>query len=112
MSTSSKPIIAIIGSTGAQGGSVIDALLNDNTFAVRAITRDKSKPNALKLESRGAEVVEADLGDKESLRAAFEGVYGVFGVTNFWATMNAEIEVAQGRNVADAAKVSRAGGEG
>lgn len=109
MSPSDKKIIAIIGSTGAQGGSVIDAILNDpkarEQFAVRAITRSASKPNALKLKERGCQVVEADFSDKESLQKAFEGAYGVFGVTDFWATMNAEIEVMQGKNVADAAKV-------
>lgn len=104
---SDKKIIAVIGATGAQGGSVINAILNDtsNNFAVRAITRDSSKPNAQKLKERGCEVIEADLSNKESLQNAFDGAYGVFGVTDFWATMNPDIEISQGRNIADAAKV-------
>ena len=104
---SDNKIIAVIGATGAQGGSVINAILNDssNSFSVRAITRDSTKPNALKLKERGCEVIEADLSNKDSLQKAFEGAYGVFGVTDFWATMNPDIEISQGKNVADAAKV-------
>ena len=51
--------------------------------------------------------MEADLSDKQSLEKAFKGAYGVFAVTDFWATMSADIEVEQGRNVGDAAKVRR-----
>lgn len=36
---------------------------------------------------------------------ALEGAYGAFAVTNFWETGDAEVEFAQGANVADAAKV-------
>ena len=104
---SDKKIIAVIGATGAQGGSVINAILNDasNNFTARAITRDSTKPNAQKLKERGCEVVEADLSNKDSLQKAFEGAHGVFGVTDFWATMNPDIEISQGKNIADAAKV-------
>ena len=35
-----------------------------------------------------------------------KGSYAVFGVTNYWEYMNAEREVQQGKNLADAAKVS------
>ena len=34
------------------------------------------------LAARGVEVVQADLNDIESIKKAFDGVYGVFGVTN------------------------------
>ena len=57
------------------------------------------------LKERGCEVVEADLSNKDSLQKAFEGAYGVFGVTDFWATMNPDIEISQGKNIADASKV-------
>ena len=42
----SKKIIAVIGATGKQGGGMIDALLKDGTFAVRAITRDTNSDKA------------------------------------------------------------------
>ena len=48
---------------------------------------------------------QADLNDKNSLREAFKGAHGVFGVTNFWDTLSGDKEVAQGKNIADACKV-------
>lgn len=55
--------------------------------------------------AQGVEMVAADLDDKASLVKAFEGAYGVYAVTDFWATMDKDIEVKQGKNMADAAKV-------
>ncbi|XP_053328011.1 nmrA-like family domain-containing protein 1 [Spea bombifrons] len=90
---------------GAQGGSVAKALLEDGTFAVRAVTRDTSKPAALKLKEAGAEVVAADLDDKRSLEAALTGAYGAFVVTTHgWEDSSKEKEIIQGKAVADLAK--------
>lgn len=41
-----KKVIVVTGATGLQGGSVANFLLEDGTFAVRAITRDVEKPKA------------------------------------------------------------------
>jgi hypothetical protein len=40
-----KKILAVLGATGAQGGGLVRAILNDPNggFAVRAITRDVSR---------------------------------------------------------------------
>ena len=101
-------VIAVVGSTGAQGGSLARAILADPAggFACRAITRDPNKDKARALAAKGAEVVKADLEDGESLRKAFGGAYGAFCVTNFWEHFSAEKEKAQARNLADAAKAS------
>ncbi|XP_066432856.1 nmrA-like family domain-containing protein 1 [Eleutherodactylus coqui] len=101
---SCKKVIAVFGATGAQGGSVADALLADGTFAVRAVTRDTSKPAAVKLREAGAEVVAADLDDEKSLEAALCGAYGAFVVTNFWEHFSKEMEAAQGKRIADVSK--------
>ena len=103
-----KKIIAVVGSTGAQGGGLARAILADPNggFAVRAITRDPSKDKAKALAAAGAEVVSADLDDVGSLEKAFAGAHGVFGVTNFWEHFSAEKEKAQAKNIADAARAA------
>lgn len=103
-------LLVIIGATGKQGGSVINSILADSslksTFKLRGVTRDPTKANAKALTERGVEMVAGDLDDRASLDAALKGAYGVFAVTDFWASMSMETEVQQGKNIADAAKVS------
>lgn len=48
---------------------------------------------------------QADLNDKASLVKAFSCADTVFAVTNYWEKANADLEVQQGKNLADAAKV-------
>ena len=50
-------------------------------------------------------MVAADLNDPASVSKAVEGAYGVFAVTDFWATMDAAAEIKQGKAMVDAAKV-------
>jgi len=98
--------IAVLGATGAQGGALARAILDDpeGGFTVRALTRDPSSDAARALTDRGVEVVKADLDDVDSLASAFDGCHGVFGVTNFWEIFSAERETAQAANIAVAAK--------
>lgn len=60
--SSTKKIIAVIGATGGQGGSVVKAILGDakmnGSWAVRGVTRDASKESSKQLVTQGAEVVE------------------------------------------------------
>ncbi len=79
MSSNSKKLIAVIGATGHQGGSVVRALRAQGQFQVRALTRHPDKHRGL-----ADEVVEADLDRPETLEVAFAGAHGVFLVTNFW----------------------------
>ncbi|XP_075422434.1 nmrA-like family domain-containing protein 1 [Ascaphus truei] len=99
-----KKVIVVFGATGAQGGSVAAALLEDSTFAVRAVTRDPKKAAALKLQQAGAEVVPADLDNEKSLESVLSGAYGAFVVTNFWEYFNKDKEIKQGKLIADLAK--------
>jgi uncharacterized protein YbjT (DUF2867 family) len=105
---SDKKIIAIVGSTGAQGGGLARAILadSDSDFVVRAVTRDPSKEAAQALQAAGAEVVQADLDDEASLERVFAGAYGAFCVTNFWEHFSGEKELEQARNQAVAAKAT------
>jgi uncharacterized protein YbjT (DUF2867 family) len=79
MASNDSKLIAVIGATGHQGGAVVRALQDGGQFKVRALTRNPGKHREL-----AEEVVEADLDRPETLRAAFDGAYGVFLVTNFW----------------------------
>jgi uncharacterized protein YbjT (DUF2867 family) len=103
-----KKIIAVVGATGAQGGSLARAILADpeGGFAVRVLTRKPGSAKAQELAKLGAEVVQADLDDAASLERAFAGAYGAFCLTNFWEHFSAEKEVAQARNMAQAAKAA------
>ncbi|HWS31423.1 MAG TPA: NmrA/HSCARG family protein [Actinoplanes sp.] len=98
--------IAVVGATGAQGGGLVKAILADESgeYRVRAVTRDVTSPRAQELAELGAEVVQADNYDEESLVAAFTGAYGAFLVTNFWAHMSAAKELEEAANLANAAK--------
>jgi len=98
--------LAVIGATGAQGGGLAHAILNDpdSEFRVRAITRNPKSEKARALADQGAEVVQADLDDVASLTAAFDGCHGAFCVTNFWEHFSPEKELEQAKNLAMAAK--------
>jgi uncharacterized protein YbjT (DUF2867 family) len=106
-----KKIIAVLGATGSQGGSLVRAILSDPNggFVARAITRDVNSDKARELAKLGAEVVAADVDDAKSLEGAFQGAYGVYCVTFYWAHFSPEKELAQATAMAHAAK--RAGNE-
>ncbi|MCM8571024.1 NmrA/HSCARG family protein [Gramella jeungdoensis] len=99
-------IIAVVGATGAQGGGLVRAILNhpEGGFKARAITRNPSSDKAKELKAQGAEVVEADIDDKESIIKAFKGAYGAYCMTNFWEHFSPEKELQQARNMAEAGK--------
>jgi uncharacterized protein YbjT (DUF2867 family) len=101
-----KKIIAVVGATGAQGGGLVRAILNDpdSGFAVRALTRDINSDKARALQKSGAEVVAADVDDEASLARAFQGAHGAYCVTFFWAHFSPEKELAQARAMAGAAR--------
>jgi uncharacterized protein YbjT (DUF2867 family) len=103
---SEKKVIAVAGATGAQGGGLARAILEDpeGGFAVRALTRNPGSEKASALAATGAEVVEADLDDEASLVRALEGAHGAFFVTNFWEHFSPEKEYAQAGNLARAAR--------
>ena len=103
---SDKKIIVVAGATGAQGGGLARAILNDTDgpFTARALTRNVDSDNAQALATAGAEVVAADYDDPESLDRAFAGGYGAYLVTNFWEHFSPEREIAQATALADAAQ--------
>ena len=103
-----KKRIAVVGATGAQGGGLARAILDDpdGGFAVRALTRHVDSEQARALAARGAEVVAADLDDPASLERAFAGAYGAYCVTNFWEHFSPRKEGTQARHLAQAAQAA------
>lgn len=97
MPDNNRKLIAVIGATGKQGGSVVRALQARGKFRVRALTRNPSKHGGI-----AEEVVEADLNRPETLTSALAGAYGVFAVTNFWEQGGAD-EIAQAKALISAA---------
>src|SRR4051812_22882787 len=119
MTMTNKHLLIIFGATGQQGGSVADFVLSDPAlsarYRIRGVTRDPTQPAALALRARGAEVVQADFDDAESLRRALDGG-GADSTTVFITTTTVyagertkEIEVRHGKAAADAAVAAGAG---
>ena len=67
-----KKIIAVVGATGAQGGGLVRAIMNDpgGGFSARAITRDINSGKARELTKTEVEVVAADIDDAQSIEKA------------------------------------------
>src|SRR5512143_1478803 len=101
-----RKIIAVVGATGAQGGGLCRAILKEvgGGYGVRALTRNAGSGKAEELRKLGAEVVEVDIDDAESLKRAFRGAHGAYCVTFFWEHFSPERELAEAKNMADAAK--------
>jgi uncharacterized protein YbjT (DUF2867 family) len=105
-----KKLISVVGATGGQGGGLVKAILDnpDAQFTVRALTRSAQSTAARELAEAGAEVVEADLDDTQSLAGAFEGAHGAFIVTNYWAERSPEDEALRTRAGREIAQVDAA----
>jgi uncharacterized protein YbjT (DUF2867 family) len=70
-----KKVVAVVGATGVQGGSVANALLADGTFTVRALTRNPESEQAKNLQAKGAEVVQFDSNQRDLVREDYMMVY-------------------------------------
>lgn len=94
--------ILVTGATGQQGGATARELLAAG-HKVFAMTRNPDGAAAQALADAGAHVVQGDLNDEASLRAALQGKWGVFAVQNTWEA-GVEGEEEQGKRIARLAK--------
>ncbi|MBK9333916.1 MAG: NmrA/HSCARG family protein [Ignavibacteria bacterium] len=94
--------ILVTGATGLQGGAAVKYLIK-NGWETSALVRDPEKDSAKKLAESGVTLIKGDMNDKDSLKKAMEGIYGVFSVQNFWEH-GYEGELSQGKNLIDAAR--------
>ncbi|KAJ7191846.1 NAD(P)-binding protein [Mycena pura] len=93
---SSSPLVAVVGATGSQGGSVVKALAESNQpYRVRGFTRGASKPASEALKKQGVEMVQISLVEenKKEVHQAFTGADFAF-------------EMSEGKMLVDAAKAA------
>ena len=106
-STTSPPIVFVIGGTGAQGLPVVRDLVKDGAYAVRFLTRDPSSARARSLTALpNVEAVEGTFANEEDLRRGFRGA--TFAFVNidgfntgekteiFWAIRTYELAIEEG----------------
>ena len=100
--------IVVVGATGTQGGGLARAILDDpdSEFAVRALTRNANSDEVRRLRDQGAEIVEADLDDPDTVVEAFDGAWGAFCVTFFWEHFSPDTEKAHARTMAEDAEAA------
>ncbi|EXJ89395.1 hypothetical protein A1O3_02462 [Capronia epimyces CBS 606.96] len=122
MTATPKKTIVVLGATGNQGGSVARTFSSLPNWHVRCVTRNPSSAAAGTLSRLGAEIVQADLADLDSLVRAFSSANAIFANTDLWATVSdpgtaakaeaagkssselaMDVEVSHGVNIAHAA---------
>lgn len=98
--------IAIFGATGAQGGGLARAILADpsSEYTVRAVTRNANSEKAKALSGLGAEIIEADLNNPDSIKKALNGAAAAYFVTFFWEHFSPEKELEQIKHFIQCAK--------
>lgn len=103
-SRTDESTILVFGATGQQGGSVANALLN-NGWSVRVMVRNPSSPASLALRDAGAEIVTGTFDDRDAMRRAMAGAYGVFSVqpSSPGGTVTDDDEVSYGKTIASLA---------
>ncbi|MFY4723619.1 NmrA/HSCARG family protein [Streptomyces sp. LaBMicrA B280] len=101
-STGAAGPVLVTGATGLQGGAVARELVRRGWDTV-ALVRDPDSSAARRLAALGVTLTRGDLDDEASLRAAMNGVHGVFSVQTFMTPAGLGGEVRQGRAVARAA---------
>ncbi|KAJ7321976.1 NAD(P)-binding protein [Mycena albidolilacea] len=105
----SAPLIAVVGATGLQGGSVIKALSESGKpYRIRGFTRDATKAAAEALKKQGVEMVTLNLvvENKEEVYKAFAGADYAFLVTSFQEHYSKEREISEGKMLIDATKAA------
>lgn len=100
--TNQDPIV-VIGGTGQQGYAVVTALL-ERGVPVRALVRGPAAAPARQLARAGAELLTADLDNRDSLVNAFRGASAVFAMTTFAGPRGTDGEVEHGQAIGDAVR--------
>ncbi|PYH36896.1 NmrA-like family protein [Aspergillus neoniger CBS 115656] len=98
--------LVIVGVTGNQGHSIATRFLHDPTYHIIGLTRNPTSPTAQSLSAQGITILAADLNDPSTLTPAFRGANLIFSAAERGISCRRyayEVEVQQGKNIADAA---------
>lgn len=104
---SSRPLVFVVGGTGAQGIPVIRGLVNDGAYAVRFLTRDVTSPRSKTLLALpNVTALEGTFANEDDLRAGFAGAdYAFVNIDGFncgekteiyWAMRSYELALEAG----------------
>lgn len=86
MSSSSKPIVLILGGAGAQNGAVTKVLSAAGTYTIHVLTRSLTSAHAVELGSLpNVKLIEGDCYNEDDLVSAFKNVDLTFVNTNGFA---------------------------
>jgi uncharacterized protein YbjT (DUF2867 family) len=88
------PLVAVVGTTGTQGGSVVRALAESNiAYRIRGFTRDAAKRSAQELAKLGVAIVEvfSVVENKDAVYKAFVGADFAFVSANSGANAEAAL---------------------
>ncbi len=91
--------ILVTAATGSQGGATTRHLLQTG-WRVRGLTRNPNSKRAQALAKTGVELCDGNMGDREALERALDGVYGVYAVTDFLRN-GIDAEIVHGKLIAD-----------
>ena len=105
--SSTPRFVLVTGATGQQGGAVARALL-ERGHRVRGLTRNTDSQSARQLAAIGAEIVEGDFSNRDTLAAAASGVDSIFLMTTPFESGVGE-ETKQGLMMTDVAREAGVG---
>lgn len=105
--SSNRPLVFVVGGTGAQGIPVIRGLVLDGAYAVRFLTRDKTSKRSKELLSLpNVTAIEGTFANEDDLRNGFRGAQCAFinidgfnageKTEMFWAMRSYELAVEEG----------------
>ncbi|MEV0463122.1 NmrA/HSCARG family protein [Nocardia tengchongensis] len=106
--TNNKGPVLVIGATGQQGRATAQQLL-ERGWEVHAFVRNLESPAAIALRAEGANLIQGDLDDTDSIRVAMDGAHGVFMMLTMMEGIHITAEgiaaeQRRGKAVADLAK--------
>jgi uncharacterized protein YbjT (DUF2867 family) len=98
--------LVVCGSTGTQGGSLIEVMKDMKDWELSGFSRNINNDKVQSFKLKGVTMSKADFEDLDSLIKVFQGADCVFGITQPWnrsyTKCDTKAELKQGKNIVDA----------